>query len=117
MGYGAFVHITNGTKDIIQVHETSSSCMYGTGDWGNVIFPGKTHPSQYIEAKASGSCATEHSGVTYEIRKLGSSGYEEIGKLTLRELSHNWSVGEPTKNVTVDKIEESEQAHMFFTVT
>ncbi|MBU2705981.1 hypothetical protein KCM76_08300 [Zooshikella marina] len=117
MGYGAFVHITNGTDQLLQVKTKNDTCMYGTGNWSEVIFPGQEYPSQYIEARASGACAFSPSSVEYSIESVSASGYNQIASLTLTEQSNNWGVSGSTENVRVDKIIEAEQAHMWFTIT
>ncbi|QTL37382.1 hypothetical protein [Pseudoalteromonas viridis] len=116
MGYGAFIHITNGTDKPVQVTTVSEHCMHGTGHWGDILFPKDEYPSQYIEAKASGSCITQTSLVKYEFRQILDSSAEVIATLELVEKGHNWSVGDSTHNVQVDEITQEKQAHMWFTV-
>lgn len=78
MGYGAYMNVTNTTGNAITTLINDVNCMYDNGQEGSnlslfnnaSIAAGQTLPGgqgQYIEAKASGSCAFQASNFTVQI--------------------------------------------------
>lgn len=82
MGKGAFVTIRNESSSALDVSYSNFTCMYRNGDQGSDFGPisGPLPPKgslpggrQYIEAKASGGCATKTSTFTMTILDGSSS--------------------------------------------
>lgn len=83
MGKGAFVQIHNACAASFDVSYANFNCMYQHGDEGSnfapisgSVAPGANLPSsgaQYIEAKASGSCAFDSSNFTMNIQGPGGA--------------------------------------------
>lgn len=97
MGKGAYVTIQNESTQALTLSYSNLNCMFQNGDEGSnfgpisgAVKPGASRPAggaQYIEAKASGSCAFETSTFNMNIQCPG-------GTLTLNfsESGNTWRV-------------------------
>ncbi|TYP99441.1 hypothetical protein C7447_10137 [Tenacibaculum adriaticum] len=115
MGKGAFITVHNKSNSLIKIETGGTQCMYGTGDWSNLIPSGNTSKRQYIEAKSSGiPCCCEHSSVDYGISILNTQTgeFQNVGGFNLYESGNNWSSTYVSSNSTVS-VTPGEQ----FTVT
>jgi len=127
MGYGAYFNVQNNRSNSLRLFVTNVNCMYDNGSEGsnlslfnNAVVAAKTAlPSsggQYIEVKASGSCAFESS--TFNLRVTDDSNGAIIGEADFVESSNNWSLGDNTNpdviNVMINN--SGDQARMTVTV-
>ena len=127
MGYGAYFNVQNNRSNPLRLFVTNVNCMYDNGDDGSnlslfnnaVVAANAALPSsggQYIEVKASGSCAFEAS--TFNLRVTDDSNGAIIGEADFNESSNNWYLGDNTNpdiiNVMINN--SGDQAKMTVTV-
>jgi len=108
MGYGAFMNVVNNRSEPILLFITDVECMYDNGDEGSnlslfnnakVAGTSSLPPSgtQYIEAKASGSCAFNDSAFTVKIED--SSTQNIIGHVAFDDPGQNWTYKNDNEDV------------------
>ena len=127
MGYGAFLNVVNNRPQPLRLFITNVNCMYDHGDEGSnlslfnnaVVGPQSALPvsgTQYIEVKASGSCAFQSS--TFNLKVTDDSNGAIIGEADFVESDVNWSLGQNTNpdviNVMINN--SGDQARMTVTV-
>lgn len=104
MGKGAFITVNNKSNALVKIDTGGTQCMYGTGNWSNLIPSGGSSARQYIEAKASGiPCCCEHSSVDYGISVLDpqTGKFTNVGGFNLYESGNNWSSTYVSSNASV----------------
>ena len=127
MGYGAYFNVQNNRSNPLRTFVTNVNCMYDNGSDGSnlslfnnaVVAASSALPSsggQYIEVKASGSCAFESS--TFNLKITDEATGAIIGEADFTESSSNWSLGTNTNpdiiNVMINN--SGDQAQMTVTV-
>jgi hypothetical protein len=127
MGYGAFMNVQNNRSNDLRLFVTNVNCMYDNGAEGsnlslfnNAVVPTKsalpTSGGQYIEVKASGSCAFQAS--TFNLKVTDNANNAIIGEADFVESSNNWNLGKNTNpdviNVMVNN--SGDQARITVTV-
>jgi hypothetical protein len=127
MGYGAYFNVTNNRPEAIRLFVSDVNCMYDNGAEGsnlslfnNAVVAGQTalpaSGGQYIEVKASGSCALEYS--TFQLKVTDDSNGAIIGEADFKEGSNSWSLADNSNpdiiNVMINN--SGDQARMAVTV-
>ncbi|HTZ45078.1 MAG TPA: hypothetical protein VMB79_14560 [Jatrophihabitans sp.] len=127
MGYGAYLNVQNNRSEALRLFVTNVNCMYDNGDEGSnlslfnnaVVQPNSALPAsggQYIEVKASGSCAFETS--TFNLKITDDTNNAIIGEADFVESSNNWDLGSNTNpdviNVMINN--SGDQARITVTV-
>jgi hypothetical protein len=108
VGYGAFMHMTNNRSKPVLIFITDVDCMYDGGDEGSnlslfnnaQIAGGTSLPAggdQYIEAKASGSCAFNPSTFTVKVEDADTKTI--IGHVAFSDSSQNWNYKNDNEDV------------------
>jgi hypothetical protein len=126
MGYGAYMTVKNNRSGAIHLYITDVQCMYDNGDEGsnlslfnNAVVNGSSQlpgsGSQYIEAKASGSCFFDDSKFTVKIED--NSNEAIIGHVAFDDSSENWSYTNDNEDVIDVYVNNSgDQAIIIITV-
>lgn len=120
MGNGAFIHITNKTKQgqLMRVSVTAHHCMNATGNWDDLL-PYNSSADNYIEAKASGSCAfsTSEFGLKFSILDTTTGNFDTIGTIMLKEKNNTWRISNNSPNVHLAREYEDKQFHFWFDIS
>lgn len=115
MGFGAYMVVANQDDRDHQLTVNNINCMYDNGDegsnlqvWNNVtIKAGSNIPAtgkQYIEVKASGSCAFETSSFTLNI--------DDITSVTILEKNNQYYCNGQFQSVSVNIDNSGSQAQI-----
>lgn len=109
MGYGAFMNVVNNRSEPILLFITDVACMFDNGDEGsnlslfnNAKVAGESSlpaggGTQYIEAKASGSCFFNDSTFTVKVENSGTQTI--IGHVAFTDSGQNWTYKNDNEDV------------------
>jgi hypothetical protein len=111
MGYGAFMNVVNNRGQALRLFVTNVECMYDNGAEGsnlslfnNAVVPATgalpASGTQYIEVKASGSCAFDDS--TFNLKVTDDSDQAIIGEADFVESDNNWDLGKNTNEDVIN---------------
>jgi len=123
MGYGAHMSIKNNSSKTVKINISAQNCMYDNGAEGSrlAVFNDLTIkaftsvPStggQYIEAKASGSCA--FSASTFDLKITGLN--EDAFIVGFRESGNNYHSKNQPEHVDVHIDNSRDQAIIIITL-
>jgi hypothetical protein len=126
MGYGAYVNVVNNRGQALRLYVTNVECMYDNGAEGSnlslfnnaVVASGGALPAsgtQYIEVKASGSCAFSDS--TFNLKITDDADKAIIGEADFVESGNNWDLDKNTNEDVINVMINNSGDQASITVT